>query len=385
MRAGEPGRAEERDPERSGPASASPVPPVAQDRMDPLQGIEMALRIEVAAERAHAQVRGAGGLARVEDAEPLRFGAAMDAEAALGADAPRIAPGGARVVVDPGTETGELRRIAQCEPAVGVLSDAPQHGLAGNRCTPDPHGDRTLDRQWIDPDVLHRVELALEEHVSLRPELLQELHLLRAAPAAGREVLAQGPVLAAADPHTDAQPQPTAAQDVDLGDLLRDEHRRTRRKDQNGGHQLDRARARRQVREQGERLVKMARVLARDLLRDPQVREAELLGQRCELANRPEVVLELSNRERDADLHARAPPSGSDRRRRSARRSCPRAACQSPRRTRVPRSWPCQPSAPPRGRRPCWPLHEDRPAGLVRSGLLVVLAHDPSLPREGGR
>jgi hypothetical protein len=59
---------------------------------------------------------------------------------------------------------------------------------------------------------------------------------------------------------------------------------------------LDPRSAGRHVRQQGERLVQMPRVLPHDLLRDPQVGEPELLGQARKVADRRQIVLQLSYR-----------------------------------------------------------------------------------------
>ena len=242
-------------------------------------------------------------LARVQDAEPLRLAAPMDAETALRADVLGASTGRPRVRVDARAQIRILLRRAQREPAVGVLADPAQHGLGGHGRRADPHRDGALDGQRVDPHLAQPIELALEGDLFLRPQPLEQRHLLAASPAARLEVLAQRLELAAASPDADAEPKAPAAQDVDLGRLLRHQRGLSRRQHQHRRHQLDRAGAPGNPGEQGQRLVQVSRVLANDLLGDPQVGEAQRLGARRELANRAEVVAKLAHRERDTDPH----------------------------------------------------------------------------------
>ena len=114
------------------------------------------------------------------------------------------------------------------------------------------------------------------------------------------------------------KPEATRREDVDLCGLFGEEHRLAGREDDDRRNQLDRSRAAGDPREQSQRLVQVAGVLARDLVRDAQVGEAELLGPLREFANRAEVVAELTDGKGYADLHF-------------ARLSCPLvAACPRP-------------------------------------------------------
>ena len=84
----------------------------------------MTLAVEVAPERAHAEMRDAGRLAGGHDAKPLGFAAAVNANATLGSDVGRVAPAGTRelqqfnwqvpdFVIVPGGNLGNVSAIGK--------------------------------------------------------------------------------------------------------------------------------------------------------------------------------------------------------------------------------------------------------------------------------
>ncbi len=146
------------------------------------------------------------------------------------------------------------------------------------------------------PVLVNPVPASVEVDRLLGPQELQQLDLLLATLPACVEVLAKGNVLLAVAAHADAQTQAAAAQDVDLGGLLGNERRLAHRQDNHRRDQLDAGCQGGDVAQQGQGFVQMPAVRARHLVRDTQVREAELLGCLREVAYRRQVVLELPDR-----------------------------------------------------------------------------------------
>src|SRR5205085_1930233 len=80
--------------------------------------------------------------------------------------------------------------------------------------------------------VVDRVPAAVERDRRLRPERAEQLDLLLAARAAVAERLAEGLVLDGVPADADPEPQPAAAEQVDLGGLLGHQHGLPLRQDQ---------------------------------------------------------------------------------------------------------------------------------------------------------
>ena len=237
--------------------------------------------------------------------EPLAGRLAGDRHGGLDADRGGVAPRGFGFLGDPRAGGGHGLARDDREPAVGEAADSPQHrrrlpATAGA----DPDRDRALHRQRVDARALDAVPLALEGHLVPRPEQPQQLDLLVAAAPARAVVLPQRRVLLGAAADADAEPQPAAAQHVELRRLLGDERRLPRGQDDHRGHQLDRRGQRRHPAEQRQRLVEVPAAGPHDHVRDAQVGEAQLLGGPGEVADAREVVVELADGERDADSQA---------------------------------------------------------------------------------
>ena len=94
----------------------------------------------------------------------------------------------------------------------------------------------------MDVAPVHAVELALEADQRLRPQSAEVGDLLVEPLAAGREVLPEGVVLDVVPPGPDAEPQPLAAQQVEVGGLAGDEHGLALREDQHAGQRARAAR-----------------------------------------------------------------------------------------------------------------------------------------------
>ena len=83
------------------------------------------------------------------------------------------------------------------------------------------------------------VEAAVETDQILRPQATQHLDLLGLPRAAGLPVDAERLVFDVVPADADAEPQPPAAEDVDLGRLLGDEAGLALRRDQHAARQAD--------------------------------------------------------------------------------------------------------------------------------------------------
>ncbi len=99
----------------------------------------------------------------------------------------------------------------------------------------EPDRDLTAGRQRVDPGILDGVVLAGEGDVRLGPERLHDLDLLlRAAPPVA-EILVEAGELDRVPADPDPEPEAPAAQHVERGGLLGDEHGLALRQDQHLG------------------------------------------------------------------------------------------------------------------------------------------------------
>ena len=85
------------------------------------------------------------------------------------------------------------------------------------------------------------VEFAVEGHRRLGPQAPQQLDLLLGPLAPVAEVLAERLVLDRVPADADAQPEPAAAEQVDLGGLFGDQRGLALRQDDDPGDQLQRS------------------------------------------------------------------------------------------------------------------------------------------------
>src|SRR5262245_41363514 len=112
------------------------------------------------------------------------------------------------------------------EPAISKPTDSTQRRCGGNGtcgpASPDPDGDRSLHRQWIQTSVVDLMPLAFEIDHLLRPQRSQDSDLLLASSATVMEVFAKRFIFDRVPAHTNPQPQSTAAEYIHLGGLLGD-------------------------------------------------------------------------------------------------------------------------------------------------------------------
>ncbi len=215
----------------------------------------------------------------------------------LEADRGRVAPG----FLGQGAQLGELgarlvaRRKSEHDPAVAPAGDAPQ---------------------GVDTGVVDGVPGALEADMRLGPQRLHQAHLLLRAFAAIRKIFVEADELDLVPADADAEPEAAAAQDVERGGLLGDQHGLALRQDQDLGREADRLGAAGEVAEQHEGIVEqILRGVAVLVLRpvggvDPehvvgqrQMVVAELLRRLGELARGVGLAADIDQGQRDAELH----------------------------------------------------------------------------------
>ena len=164
---------------------------------------------------------------------------------------------------------------------------------------------------------------ALDGDVRLGPERLHHVDLLFRAAAAIVEILVEPDKLDVVPADPDAEPKPAAAQHVEAGGLLGDQHGLTLRQDQHLGRKIRDPRAPGEKAEQDERVVvevgRAAAALrpfrpARDIDPEHMVRGgdpliADRLRRLDEIADRVRLSADVDNRQRHAELHL-PPPFG---------------------------------------------------------------------------
>ena len=149
----------------------------------------------------------------------------------------RIAPG----LLGPAAEALHRRRPAALErplreEAVGEPGRPPDRGLGRSA---DPDRDRPLNRQRVDPGGGDAVPAALEVDDRLGPEPAQHLDLLLERRPRFAEVLAERLELDVVPAEADAEPEPPAGEQVDLGGLLGDERGLPLGQDEHAGDELE--------------------------------------------------------------------------------------------------------------------------------------------------
>jgi hypothetical protein len=150
-----------------------------------------------------------------------------------------------------------IQRHGVGHPAITQPRHAPQHSI---RPTAKPHRDRALDGHRIQPGIADRVEFTGKRDQRIGPQPFEQRDLLRAAPPARVEVLAQRLVFdrVPADAHT--QPHPPPGQHIERRGLLGDQRGLALGQHQDTGHKFKAIRDRRQMAEQHKHLVEQALV-----------------------------------------------------------------------------------------------------------------------------
>ncbi len=180
----------------------------------------------------------------------------------------------------------------------------------------DPDRDLATRRR-VQPHALCPLEAPVVGDQLAAPQLPQQLDLLGATDPPRGEVDAERPALNVVPPESDAQNEPTVAEQIDVGSLTGDEWGLSLRQDQHAAHQMDAVGDPSQVGEHHERIGEriLIRVRALELpiavrVIDPQhvvvdeeMVEAPLLDRPGDRADRADVALDLGLGINDADLH----------------------------------------------------------------------------------
>src|SRR5208283_4059223 len=120
----------------------------------------------------------------------------------------------------------------------------------------EPHFYLARGGERIDAGILDRVPPALERHMRLGPQFLQDLHLLFGAPAAVMEILVEAGELDLVPADPDAEAELAAAQDIETGRLFCHEHGLALRQDQDTRRKAELLGAAGEKAKQHERVVK---------------------------------------------------------------------------------------------------------------------------------
>jgi hypothetical protein len=175
----------------------------------------------------------------------------------------------------------------------------------------------------IDTGTIDVIELALERHQGLAPELAQELHLFLLAPATSVEALPERLVLDVVPTDADTEADASAGEQVDVGHLPRNEGGLALRQDQDPRHELDALGECGEVSEHHERVVEgvLLRVRSRelglaalvcrteDMVIREEIVEAERLHVGPDAANRLRVAAKLDLWIDSSDFHKRSLPA----------------------------------------------------------------------------
>ena len=105
--------------------------------------------------------------------------------------------------------------------------------------TAEPQRNFALWRPGIDAGVREAVPLALERHVGIGPQRLHHLDLFLGPLAPVVEILVEADELHLVPAYADAEPEAAAAEHVETGGLLGNQHRLTLREDQHLGGEFD--------------------------------------------------------------------------------------------------------------------------------------------------
>src|SRR6266545_373542 len=226
-------------------------------------------------------------------------------------------------------------RIGQRHEAVAVLGGAPE-GRLGMAAEPDRHAARLRPR--VDAAVVELVELALERHAGLGPQLLHEAHLLLGALAAAVEVDAQALELDLVPADADAQAKAALAQRIEAGRLLGDQGGLALGQDHDAGRETHLLRDTRQEGEQHEGIVigrgrrpdALAAVIdvgiaAQHMVGAEQVAESQPLGPLRIVAQDGRAGADVTDRQRCAKKHRSSPRWSADLQFRSGFMSEPEA------------------------------------------------------------
>src|SRR5262245_1261076 len=191
----------------------------------------------------------------------------------------------------------------------------------GVRRTAEPDRDRTLHGRRHDADVLEVVEAPIEAHEVLRPKATEHLNLFGLARSARLPLRAERFILDMVPSQTDAEPQASPAQEIDLHRLLGDDPGLALRRDQNAAGEPDILGDRCQKAERHKGLVKrillvvqrnpaIPRRRSEDVIGDFDIGVAEILCRLRPITDLRGIAADIKRREEGIELHVGPPRSG---------------------------------------------------------------------------
>ena len=180
----------------------------------------------------------------------------------------------------------------------------------------EPQRNLAAWRQRIDAGVREAVPLALERDVGIGPQRLHHLDLFLGPLAPVVEILVEADELHLVPAHADAEPEAAAAEHVETGGLLGDQHRLALREDQHLGGEFDLFRAGGDETERHEGVVEQAeptrtaaggvgRVAAEHVVRQRETFVAFGLGELCEFAHDRAIAADVAERQGNSEMHGR--------------------------------------------------------------------------------
>ena len=146
-------------------------------------------------------------------------------------------------------------RFGEHDPAVAPLCDPLQRHV---HVTAEPQRNSAAWRQRIDAGVLKAVPLALERNVGIGPQRLHHLDLFFGPFAPVVKILVETDELHLVPADANSKPEAAAAEHVETGCLLGNQHRLTLREYQHLSREFDLARAGSDVTERHEGVVEQA-------------------------------------------------------------------------------------------------------------------------------
>jgi hypothetical protein len=260
-------------------------------------------------------MRDAGFLPEADFLAPVLFGTCAGRGPDFEADRPRIASFG----FDQAAQLVEFRdgfgpcRFRQHDPAVAPFCDPLQRHV---HVAAEPQRNFAACRQRIDAGVLETVPLALECNVRIGPQRLHHLDLFFGSLASVMEILVEADELHLVPTHADAQSETAAAEHVETGRLLGNQHGLALCKNQHLGGEFDLFRAGGDKTEGHEGVVEQAepgsaaaggigRVAAEHVVRQHQTFIAFSLGEFGEFTNDRAITADVAERQGNSETHGR--------------------------------------------------------------------------------
>src|SRR4051794_31127371 len=272
--------------------------------------------VVIAAKRVvQRDMRDAGFLPEADFLTPVLFGAGAGRGPDFEANRGRIASFGfhqAAQLVEFRDGLGS-RRFRQHHPAVAPFCDPLQRHV---HVTAEPQRNLALWRPGIDAGVRKAVPLALERNVGIGPQRFHHLDLFLGPLASVVEILVEADEFHLVPAHADAEPEAAAAEYVETGGLLGNQHSLTLREDQHLGGKFDLFRAGSDEAERHEGVMEQSKptrtatggvgwVAAQHVIRQRQTVVTFGLGELSEFAHDRAIATDVAERQGYSEMHGR--------------------------------------------------------------------------------